>query len=384
MSNIPSVSSSTTSNPLKKLLGIAVAIIAALLALVTFAQYLIGANSDETEKVEEKPQEEYLTSRKTLALPELKIEEEKPAKEIIKEVFIKSDEKPEPTAMAAAPVTPMMPPVQTQPTFSFAPKMPEAPAAPSLRQLQDQAPLRGGGAAPAATPGGYVGMVTPDADAKPSEAAEKFGDKLKAVATPSTSAENLGDTSLKLLKGTFIECVLETRLDTTVTGMTSCIVPKHIYSANGKTLLIERGSRVTGEYTGAVENGLNRIFVLWSQVTTPNGIRINFNSPGTDSLGGAGLGGHVDFHWWKRFGNALMFTLVQDAFDFATSKATEQNGGVSYTTNSEDGMKDIIQEAMKQAGNIPPTLTKNQGERIGIFVARDIDFSSVYQLTPTR
>ncbi|WP_348702240.1 TrbI/VirB10 family protein, partial [Turicimonas muris] len=52
--------------------------------------------------------------------------------------------------------------------------------------------------------------------------------------------------------------------------------------------------------------------------------------------------------------------------------------------NSQDGMEKIIEEAMRQSGNIPPTLTKNQGERIGIFVARDVDFSGVYQLNPIK
>lgn len=53
---------------------------------------------------------------------------------------------------------------------------------------------------------------------------------------------------------------------------------------------------------------------------------------------------------------------------------------VNYCRNSRDGMEEIIREAMHQSGNIPPTLTKNQGERVGIFVARDVDFSSAYQL----
>ena len=246
----------------------------------------------------------------------------------------------------------------------------------TLAQLQDQAPLMGGRVASVTT-----SKNTSLTEPKSSAATAKFEEKLKAATTPDTSAQYLGDTSLKLLKGTFIECILETTLDTTVPGLTSCVIPQHIYSANGKNLLIERGSRVTGEYTGAVENGLNRIFVLWSQVTTPSGMRIHLNSPGAEILGGAGLTGEIDFHWWKRFGNALMFTLVQDAFDFATSKVTENNGGVSYTTNTQDGTKELIQEAMKQAGNIPPTLKKNHGERISIFVARDIDFADVYAQT---
>jgi len=44
-------------------------------------------------------------------------------------------------------------------------------------------------------------------------------------------------------------------------------------------------------------------------------------------------------------------------------------------------MQEIIQEAMRQAGNIPPTLYKNQGEHVSVFVARDIDFSNSYQLS---
>lgn len=211
----------------------------------------------------------------------------------------------------------------------------------------------------------------------------KLGGLLSSVSTPPTNATMMPDRNLLLPKGTFIDCVLETKLDTTVPGMTSCVIPRDVYSANGRVLLIERGSKAIGEYKGAVENGLNRIFVLWTQIQTPKGVRVNIDSPATDALGGSGMAGEIDFHWWARFGNALLLTLIQDGFDFAMTKQSENNGGVNYYQNSEDGMNQIIQEAMRQSGNIPPTLTKNQGERVGIFVARDVDFSKVYQLKPT-
>ena len=39
-----------------------------------------------------------------------------------------------------------------------------------------------------------------------------------------------------------------------------------------------------------------------------------------------------------------------------------------------------LRQALEQSINIPPTLNKNHGELVNIFVARDVDFSSVYQL----
>ena len=66
--------------------------------------------------------------------------------------------------------------------------------------------------------------------------------------------------------------------------------------------------------------------------------------------------------------------------ELAGKQASGNNEGGSYSQNSQDGMEEVVREAMRQSGNIPPTLTRNQGSRIGIFVGRDLDFSSVYGL----
>jgi len=105
---------------------------------------------------------------------------------------------------------------------------------------------------------------------------------------------------------------------------------------------------------------------------------INLDSPGTDQLGGAGVPGYVDNHFWKRFGGALMLSLVDD-----TARALTQQDGGSQTisfSNASDATQNMAAEALKNTINIPPTLYKNQGEQVGIFVARDLNFAGVYDV----
>ncbi len=207
-----------------------------------------------------------------------------------------------------------------------------------------------------------------------------LNEKLMPAKIEAGTAGRIHNRYLTLAKGTFINCILETKVDTTVPGMTSCRIPENIYSMDGRTVLVEAGSRMFGEYRGALAQGQDRVFVLWTQIHTPYGVVVDLDSLGTDPLGGAGHTGEVDFHWWRRFGNALLFSLIDDSFNFATMKASERSDGVSYYTTSQDSMSELIKEAMKQTGQIPPTIRINQGSRIGIFTARNIDMSSVYEL----
>ena len=204
---------------------------------------------------------------------------------------------------------------------------------------------------------------------------------LSATPTPKREAGMLGDRNFVLAKGSFIDCALQTRLDSTVAGMTACVITRNIFSDNGKILLIERGSTVVGEYQSNIKQGQSRIYVLWSRIKTPNGVVINLDSPGTDALGGAGVPGYIDTHFWERFGGAILLSLIDDTAQFAVNESSGGNNNKEQTINlgnTSQASQDMATEALKNTINIPPTLYKNQGENVGIYIARDLDFSSVY------
>jgi type IV secretion system protein VirB10 len=167
--------------------------------------------------------------------------------------------------------------------------------------------------------------------------------------------------------------------------MSSCHLTRDIYSANGRVVLLDRGSKVVGRYQGGgMQQGDARIFVVWTRVETPNGVVIELQSPGTGALGESGLGGYVDTHFWDRFGSAILLSVIQDGADAAAARAAGPGANNTITfSNQATAAKEVVAKSMEPTLNIPPTLYKNQGERVGIFVARDLDFRGVYGLERT-
>lgn len=229
---------------------------------------------------------------------------------------------------------------------------------------------------------GSDGAVPAGAAGQPAQLAThgSLDDRLAPSRLAGASASWLPDQDFLLRRGINIPCGQKTRIVTTWPGMISCIVTKDIYSSNGHTLLVERGSEATGEQRTALMQGQARIFALWSRIDMPNGVSIDINSPGSDPLGASGLDAYVDTHFWERFGGALMLSVVSDLGQ-ALSNQTLGGGSSQINLNgTSNASQNLAAETLKNTINIPPTAYSNQGSEINIFVARDIDFRSVYEL----
>jgi type IV secretion system protein VirB10 len=199
---------------------------------------------------------------------------------------------------------------------------------------------------------------------------------LRPSLTPAVRASVLPAQRLLLPKGAFIDCTLETAIDSTLPGMTTCVTATDTFGVDGSTVLLERGSKLVGETRGEVAQGQARIFVLWTEARTPTGVIVPLASPGTDELGRSGLSGEVNRHFFQRFGAALLISVIDGALQAAVTSRSS-SGTVIYNPSTS---QDVLTEVLKSTVNIPPTITKDQGDRIQVLVARDLDFRSVYEL----
>ena len=104
--------------------------------------------------------------------------------------------------------------------------------------------------------------------------------------------------------------------------------------------------------------------------------------PAADELGRAGVGGYVNDHFWSRFGAALLYSLIDYGPQLAVAALQRNNGnfGTSNYVQFVQPQQQLANTILQDQLNIPPTLEKNQGETVSIFVARDVDFSGVYDL----
>jgi len=167
---------------------------------------------------------------------------------------------------------------------------------------------------------------------------------------------------------------LETAIESTLPGLTTCVMPVDVFGADGQRVLLPRGTQLVGETRGAVHQGQARIAVLWSEARTPAGVVVNLASAGTDALGRAGLPGEVDRQFGERFGAAVLLSVIDGAI--AAGVASQQHSGSSVMI-SPNASESVMTELLKESQAIAPRLVKAQGDRIAVLVARDVDFRTV-------
>lgn len=183
------------------------------------------------------------------------------------------------------------------------------------------------------------------------------------------TAERFGNPSLTIPQGTVIPAVLETALDSTRAGGVRALVQRDVSGFDGSRVLIPRGSRLYGEYEASLQPGQNRALVRWTRLIRPDGVTIALDSPSSDPLGRAGIRGKVDTKFLQRFGGALLQSVLDIGVGIAVNRATD--GVIVALPGSTQNVR------VTEPDQIQPTLKVKHGTSVSVFVARDLDFSTV-------
>lgn len=208
------------------------------------------------------------------------------------------------------------------------------------------------------------------------DANSQFAAQASQSAGAPIMASRMAHPSTTLAQGTMIWATLETRIASDLPGMVRAITAEDIYSEDGSQILIPKGSRLVGQYSSGIQQGQQRIFVLWQRLIRPDHIDIQLNSPGTDPLGTAGFGADaIDRHFIEQFGQATLLSLIgAGAANVGVDSQAQPNSASAYREALSNSFSQSAQNALQSRGNISPTLYKNQGQPINVFVSRDLDF----------
>lgn len=169
-------------------------------------------------------------------------------------------------------------------------------------------------------------------------------------------------------QGTLIPAVLETPLNSDRPGLVRALVTRDAVGFDGSRVLIPRGSRLIGEFKADANANQRRVLVTWTRLIRPDGVAIRLGAPATDRLGGTGIAGSVNTHFFERFANAVL----QSALTIGVDRASRFGNG-SVIVGLPNQLGSVGQQLLP---NVQPrtTVKVKEGAEIAVFVARDLDF----------
>lgn len=291
-------------------------------------------------------------------------------------LFVPPEPAPPPLEQVVMPAprvtTPISPRLPAQPSIIYAP--PQSP-----QMIQEQ-PTLSTPVQPARKTNADSALVYDATQAEPADAPAAGGGNTTQGAASLASADRVRSSNIRhqattVPQGTLIPAVLETALDSTRPGLARALVQDDVRGFDGSQILIQRGSRLIGEYRADLQPGQNRAGVMWTRLVRPDGVTIALQSPAADQLGRGGIKGSVNSHFFSRFATALLQTSLDIGVALA-SRAGSNSSGVyigAVPGLASTGTSALLGNNRAQQ----PTLTVRQGTAISVFVSRDLDFTGV-------
>jgi type IV secretory pathway VirB10-like protein len=185
-------------------------------------------------------------------------------------------------------------------------------------------------------------------------------------------------------RGMIIPTELYTPIDSTVPGVITAQVRQDVFDATHRVLVIPRGSKLVGSYASAMAQGQARLFVSFDSIKLPNLQTIDLGAMrGVDLNGVAGLGGTVDFHTGRLFGNVLLLSVLAAGAQLAQPRVNgcafsgcQESAGQAIGSAVGSNVANAATQTYDRTLYQPPTMHVPAGYILNVMVERDLPLSA--------
>lgn len=191
-----------------------------------------------------------------------------------------------------------------------------------------------------------------------------------------------------ILKDKAIPAVLVRSIDSRYKDVpATAIVERHIYSEEGRNILIPAGSRLIGKIAGSPgQNHVAKMELKWERLIRPDGGAFKFSATSGDAQGRGGVAAYLDEQLLAKYGKPILSSSVTSAIAYSmadgSNVTTTENGTQTQSDRSKaaedarqtftDNMDQIFQQLIDDATKIPPVVFVPAGTRLTVFSNEDL------------
>ncbi len=177
----------------------------------------------------------------------------------------------------------------------------------------------------------------------------------------------------------YIIGLLENSINTQInSGRAVIVVEEPVYSAEGRSLVFPKGSRIVCTYSSLEQGGDTRVPMECLRVLRPDGVSVLLNNIIlADQMGKTGAVGQVDNRVFEKYGHALTMASVSGLSSYGSfALATSNNANLvalSPTLNeTNEALSDVTAQILNKTLDLSPIITVAKGTRIVLMPLNDI------------
>lgn len=180
-----------------------------------------------------------------------------------------------------------------------------------------------------------------------------------------------------LFAGTVINAVIEQAIDTALPGRLRARVTTDIYdSKTGQTLVVGRGSTLTGQYRSEITEGQERVFAVFDRLITPQGAVVSLGQiEASDQMATTGVPGELHTHFWHRMGIATLMAIQSAFVEKKVGSVGQVAGSSGQATSSAAGqiLLKTTEKELERRYDVPSNITVPAGALLTLVIQDNVE-----------